>query len=319
MDKPANRIVMIVGPTAVGKSDLGIYLAQQLQGEVINGDAYQIYRHMNIGTAKIMPDEMGGIPHHLLDIVDPQMAYSVAKFKVAAEAAITDVSSRRHLPILVGGTGFYLNSLRLNLPLGGKAPPTAVRQRWQAALAENGEHWLWEQLQQQDPVAANQIEPANTRRVIRALEVIELTGTRFSEQPQPQPRYETLVIGLATARPVLYDRINARVDTMMAAGLENEVANLLKTVSPDAQALQAIGYKELIPYFRGQADLATCVALIKQHSRHFAKRQLTYFRNQMPTHWFDLVAHPEEKTAVVALVRDWLKQPAKGEKHELDR
>ena len=178
---------------------------------------------------------------------------------------------------------------------------------------------MWEQLQQQDPVAANQIESANTRRVIRALEVIELTGTRFSEQPQPQPRYETLVIGLTTARPVLYDRINTRVDTMMAAGLENEVANLLKTVPPDAQALQAIGYKELIPYFRGQADLATCVALIKKHSRHFAKRQLTYFRNQMPTHWFDLVAHPEEKTAVVALVRDWLKQPAKGEEHELDR
>ncbi len=194
MDKPVNRIVMIVGPTAVGKSDLGIYLTQQLQGEVINGDAYQIYRHMNIGTAKVMPDEMAGVPHHLLDIVEPTMPYTVAKFKEAAENAITMVSERHHLPILVGGTGFYLNSLRLNLPLGGKAPPKSVRQRWQKALAEHGASWLWTQLVQRDPVAAKQIEPANTRRVIRALEVIELTGRRFSEQPQPQPLYETLVI-----------------------------------------------------------------------------------------------------------------------------
>ncbi|MDG3060602.1 tRNA (adenosine(37)-N6)-dimethylallyltransferase MiaA [Lacticaseibacillus casei] len=319
MDKPVNRIVMIVGPTAVGKSDLGIYLAQQLQGEVINGDAYQIYRHMNIGTAKVMPDEMAGVPHHLLDIVEPTMTYTVAKFKEAAENAITLVSERHHLPILVGGTGFYLNSLRLNLPLGGKAPPKSVRQRWQKALAEYGASWLWTQLVQRDPVAAKQIEPANTRRVIRALEVIELTGRRFSEQPQPQPLYETLVIGLTTQRAVLYERINARVDAMMVEGLEAEVANLLKTVPPDAQAMQAIGYKELVPYFKGQADLADCVALIKQHSRHFAKRQLTYFRNQMPTHWFDLVAHPEEKQAVVALVCQWLKQPVKGEENELDR
>ncbi|MEN3085861.1 tRNA (adenosine(37)-N6)-dimethylallyltransferase MiaA [Lacticaseibacillus paracasei] len=308
MDKPAKRIVMIVGPTAVGKSDLGVYLAQQLHGEVINGDAYQIYRHMDIGTAKITPKEMQGVPHHLLDIADPTVAYSVAKFKKAATAMIDTVADRQQLPILVGGTGFYLNSLRLNLPLGGKAPPTAIRQRWQVALATNGQSWLWQQLAQRDPDAAQQIAPANTRRVIRALEVGELTGRRFSDQPQPEPLFSTLVIGLTTDRTVLYDRINARVDAMMQAGLLAEVEQLLKTVPADAQAMQAIGYKELVPYLHGQAELANCVALIKQHSRHFAKRQLTYFRNQMPTHWFDLVAHPEDKNAIVRLVQQWLKQ-----------
>lgn len=308
MDKPAKRIVMIVGPTAVGKSDIGVYLAQQLHGEVINGDAYQIYRHMDIGTAKITPKEMQGVPHHLLDIADPTVAYSVAKFKKAATAMIDTVADRQQLPILVGGTGFYLNSLRLNLPLGGKAPPTAIRQRWQVALATNGQSWLWQQLAQRDPDAAQQIAPANTRRVIRALEVGELTGRRFSDQPQPEPLFSTLVIGLTTDRTVLYDRINARVDAMMQAGLLAEVEQLLKTVPADAQAMQAIGYKELVPYLHGQAELANCVALIKQHSRHFAKRQLTYFRNQMPTHWFDLVAHPEDKNAIVTLVQQWLKQ-----------
>ena len=308
MDKPAKRIVMIVGPTAVGKSDLGVYLAQQLHGEVINGDAYQIYRHMDIGTAKITPKEMQGVPHHLLDIADPTVAYSVAKFKKAATAMIDTVADRQQLPILVGGTGFYLNSLRLNLPLGGKAPPTAIRQRWQVALATNGQSWLWQQLAQRDPDAAQQIAPANTRRVIRALEVGELTGRRFFDQPQPEPLFSTLVIGLTTDRAVLYDRINARVDAMMQAGLLAEVEQLLKTVPADAQAMQAIGYKELVPYLHGQAELANCVALIKQHSRHFAKRQLTYFRNQMPTHWFDLVAHPEDKNAIVTLVQQWLKQ-----------
>ncbi|UWP75413.1 tRNA (adenosine(37)-N6)-dimethylallyltransferase MiaA [Lacticaseibacillus paracasei] len=308
MDKPAKRIVMIVGPTAVGKSDLGVYLAQQLHGEVINGDAYQIYRHMDIGTAKITPEEMQGVPHHLLDIADPTVAYSVAKFKKAATAMIDTVADRQQLPILVGGTGFYLNSLRLNLPLGGKAPPTAIRQRWQVALATNGQSWLWQQLAQRDPDAAQQIAPANTRRVIRALEVGELTGRRFSDQPQPEPLFSTLVIGLTTDRAVLYDRINARVDAMMQAGLLAEVEQLLKTVPADAQAMQAIGYKELVPHLHSQAELANCVALIKQHSRHFAKRQLTYFRNQMPTHWFDLVAHPEDKNAIVTLVQHWLKQ-----------
>lgn len=308
MDKPAKRIVMIVGPTAVGKSDLGVYLAQQLHGEVINGDAYQIYRHMDIGTAKITPEEMQGVPHHLLDIADPTVAYSVAKFKKAATAMIDTVADRQQLPILVGGTGFYLNSLRLNLPLGGKAPPTAIRQRWQVALATNGQSWLWQQLAQRDPDAAQQIAPANTRRVIRALEVGELTGRRFSDQPQPEPLFSTLVIGLTTDRAVLYDRINARVDAMMQAGLLAEVEQLLKTVPADAQAMQAIGYKELVPYLHSQAELANCVALIKQHSRHFAKRQLSYFRNQMPTHWFDLVAHPEDKNAIVTLVQHWLKQ-----------
>lgn len=296
---------MIGGPTAVGKTALSIRLAQAFDGEVVNADAYQIYRGMDIGTAKATLAERDGVVHHLLDVVDPGTPFSVAQFKQAAQTAIAEIQVRGKLPIVVGGTGFYMNALRLDLPLGGQAPPSAYREQLQAELASHDEQWLWAQLNAVDPEAAENIPPANSRRVIRALEVMRTTGVKFSQQPESKPAYDALILGLTTERKVLYERINARVDMMVQAGLIPEVKQVLASAGPDAQALKAIGYKELLPYLQGEATLAQAVELIQKNSRHYAKRQLTYFKHQMPTHWFDLVGHPETYQELLTLVSNW--------------
>jgi tRNA dimethylallyltransferase len=301
---------MIGGPTAVGKTALSVQLAQALNGEIVNADAYQIYRGMDIGTAKATVAERAGVPHHLLDIVTPGEPYTVAQFKRQATAVIAEIHQRGHLPIVVGGTGFYLNALRLGLPLGGEAPPSPYRQQLHAQLTTRGPEWLWQQLLVQDPQAAEKIPVGNSRRVIRALEVIALTGRPFSQQPEPKPAYDALVVGLTTERAQLYARINARVELMVRSGLVPEVRRVVALAGPDAQALKAIGYKEMLPYLAGTATLATCVAAIQQHSRQYAKRQLTYFRHQMPTHWFDLIAAPNLYQAILTLVSKWFKKGA---------
>lgn len=298
------QVLMIGGPTATGKSALAVALAKQFDGEIINGDAYQIYQGMDIGTAKVTVAEQGGVPHHLLDIVPPSASFSAAEFQRRAEAAIADIAGRKKLPIVVGGTGFYLNALRLGLPLGTQAASPS-RARWQAALAAHDEAWLWQQLAAQDPAAAAKIPAGNSRRVIRALEVIEQTGQLFSAQPPSTPQYDTLVLALTTERAALYDRINARVEAMLKAGLVAEVQAVLAQAPPTAQALQAIGYKELLPYLAKEQSLAKATALIQQHSRHYAKRQLTYFRHQMPAHWLDLIADPKAPAQAAALVSAW--------------
>ncbi|WP_407891314.1 tRNA (adenosine(37)-N6)-dimethylallyltransferase MiaA [Lacticaseibacillus sp. N501-2] len=299
------QILMIGGPTAVGKTALSIRLAKAFEGEVVNADAYQIYRGMDIGTAKATLAERDGVVHHLLDLVEPGTPYSVAQFKQAAKKAIAQIQARGKLPIVVGGTGFYMNALRLDLPLGGQAPPSAYRNQLQVALAEHDAQWLWDQLHQVDPNAAEKIPPANSRRVIRALEVMHTTGVKFSQQPESKPAYDALVIGLTTQRQVLYQRIDQRVQLMVSAGLIPEVKQVMDLAGADAQALKAIGYKELVPYLAGSQSLAEAVALIQKNSRHYAKRQLTYFKHQMPTHWFDLVAHPEAYEDVLTLVTHW--------------
>lgn len=301
----SGQILMIGGPTAVGKTALSIRLAKAFNGEVVNADAYQIYRGMDIGTAKATLAERDGVVHHLLDLVEPGTPYSVAQFKCAAQAAVADIQARGKLPIVVGGTGFYMNALRLDLPLGGAAPPSAYREQLQAQLTDHDAQWLWDKLNQVDAPAAAKIPPANTRRVIRGLEVMHTTGVKFSQQSVSQPVYDALVLGLTTERKALYQRINARVELMLQAGLVSEVKQVLAKAGPDAQALKAIGYKELLPYLQGEASLAEAVALIQKNSRHYAKRQLTYFNHQMPTHWFDLVAKPDTYQELLTLVSNW--------------
>lgn len=301
----SGQILMIGGPTAVGKTALSIRLAKAFDGEVVNADAYQIYRGMDIGTAKATLAERDGVVHHLLDVVDPGTPFSVAQFKQAAQNAIAEIQARGKLPIVVGGTGFYMNALRLDLPLGGQAPPSDYRDQLQAELTLHDEQWLWEQLNAVDSKAAEKIPPANSRRVIRALEVMHTTGVKFSQQPESKPAYNALILGLTTERKVLYERINARVELMVQAGLIPEVKQVLVSAGPDAQALKAIGYKELLPYLQGEETLAQAVELIQKNSRHYAKRQLTYFKHQMPTHWFDLVGHPETYQELLTLVSNW--------------
>ncbi|WP_127848692.1 tRNA (adenosine(37)-N6)-dimethylallyltransferase MiaA [Lacticaseibacillus hulanensis] len=299
------KIIMVGGPTAVGKTALAIELAQKFNGIIVNADAFQVYQGMDIGTAKPTAAEQRAAEHRLIDILPPTESFSVAQFMARAETEITAIRADGKLPILVGGTGFYLNALRLGLPLGqdGASP---LRQKWQEFAAQSGQDALWDLLRQRDPDAAAKIPAANVRRVVRALEVIEQTGALFSKQKAPEPKYDALVIGLTTDRELLYERINARVDAMIDAGLVDEVRRVVQVAGSDAQALAAIGYKELLPYLQGAVALDEAVALIKRNSRRYAKRQLTYFKNQMHPHWFDLVTGRDNFADVTELVYTWL-------------
>lgn len=303
------KIILIVGPTAVGKTALSIELAHQFKGEVISGDSMQVYRQLDIGTAKIRPTEMQGVPHHLLDIQSMTMPFTVADFQNLADQAITEITQRGHQPFVVGGTGFYLQSLLRGYQLGGvaSAASQAIRDKWQQVVADKGVAAVQAALMQVDPISARKIPAGDSRRLIRALEVFELTGKPISAQTDQQnERYEPFIIGLTTQRQQLYRRIDQRVTQMMAEGLLTEAKLVYSQRQQAPQASKAIGYKEFFPYFAGEIDLATAVAKVQQNSRHFAKRQLTFFRNQMATHWYDLVAQPEQLEQIKTDVADFL-------------
>lgn len=303
------KVIAIVGPTAVGKTALSVELAKQLKGEVISGDSMQVYRRLDVGTAKVTPEEQQGIPHHLIDICDVDEQYSVARFKQEANSAIKDIAKRGHLPIIAGGTGFYLQALTDNLSLGGKQDKDseAIRQRWQELIDENGPEWGWQQLNAKDPQAAANIPVQNIRRVIRALEVIEISKKPFSEQEQRTSLDEYLLIGLTTDRQVLYQRINQRVDIMIQNGLLGEARALYEQGGKNLPAGKGIGYHELFPYFAGEVDLDYAVDKIKLDSRHYAKRQLTWFRNKMTVNWFDLVSGQNSINEIKSFIEDWLR------------
>ncbi|HJC03367.1 MAG TPA: tRNA (adenosine(37)-N6)-dimethylallyltransferase MiaA [Candidatus Ligilactobacillus avistercoris] len=306
------KVLLIVGPTAVGKTALSLELAQRFNGEVISGDSMQVYRHLDIGTAKVTPEEQQVVPHHLIDIVDVTERYSVADFMHQATRQITAITARGHLPLLVGGTGFYLQALLDNLTLGNDHyTDDTLRQKWHTYAEEHGRQALWNRLNDVDPPAAAKIPPNNERRVVRALEVYERTGKRFSAQQANAAPFDPYIIGLTTAREVLYARINARVDAMVEAGLVDEAQWLYEQGGAALPAGKGIGYKELYPYFAGQSSLDGAVALIKRNSRRYAKRQLTWFRNQMTVHWYDLVAHPEQQHQIEADVNQWLQDGVK--------
>lgn len=305
------KTIAIVGPTAVGKTALSIKLAQAYNGEIISGDSMQVYRHLDIGTAKVTPAEMAGVPHHLINICTVKERYSAARFKSAASDWIDDITRRQRLPIIAGGTGFYLQTLTQNLALGRDhydQRSVELRQHWNQVAEERGNNYLWQYLAQRDPAASRQIPVGNRRRLVRAIEVIEKTGQLFSQQPQATPTIDFLLVGLTTDRPTLYQRINRRVDQMMDQGLEEEARWLFDQGGETLPAAKGIGYHELFPYFRGEITLDEAVAKIKQDSRHYAKRQLTWFRNQMPVHWFDLLSHQNSIQDVKSLVDNWLKK-----------
>lgn len=304
------KAIAIVGPTAVGKTALSIQLAHDLNGEVISGDSMQIYRHLDIGTAKITPAEMDGVPHHLIDIRDLNQRFSAAEFQKLANEQIDQIAARQHLPMVVGGTGFYLQTLTENLALGADhfdEQSQRIRDYWHQMADQKGPEAVWKQLYQKDPQAAKQIPVGNLRRVIRALEVIEKTGQLFSQQTQTKSDNEFLLIGLTTERSVLYERINQRVDLMIKEGLLDETRWLYEQGGENYQSGKGIGYRELFPYFKGETTLADAIAKIKQDSRHYAKRQLTWFRNKMNVQWYDLVSGRNTTNEIEADVKEWLK------------
>ncbi|WP_057873928.1 tRNA (adenosine(37)-N6)-dimethylallyltransferase MiaA [Loigolactobacillus rennini] len=306
---PKQKLILIVGPTAVGKTALSLKLAHRFNGEVISGDSMQVYRKLDIGTAKILPQEQQGIRHHLLNVRELTEPFTVADFKRLATQAITATAKRGHQPFVVGGTGFYLQSLLRGYQLGGSAsaPQPKLRAKWEHFLVVHGIQALQQAVAQVDPISARKISPGDSRRLIRALEVFETTGKPISAQTdQYNPAYQPLVIGLTTQRSVLYARINQRVDQMLAAGLLTEAKMVYQQRQQAPQASKAIGYKEFFPYFAGECTLAEAVTTVKKNSRHFAKRQLTYFRNQMATHWFDLLAQPDQLMQIEQTVVQFL-------------
>ena len=280
---------VLAGPTASGKTALSIRLAKAHGCEIICMDSMQIYRGMNIGTAKPTPEEMEGIPHHLLDVVHPGEPFSVAQYQQLAEQCIGEILSRGHQPLLVGGTGFYLRALRHPMAMGMVTGDETIRRSLEAIAEQtDGRSALHRMLEEVDPDTAARLPVNDVRRVVRALEVYRLTGVPFSRQPssEKEPPFRYRVAALTMDRTILYERIERRVDQMMAQGLLEDVRALLNCGVPsDCQAMKAIGYKELVPVVRGEAPLDAAVSQLKQNTRHYAKRQLTWMRREEDVFW----------------------------------
>ena len=291
MNNTKQPVVILVGPTAVGKTNLSIQLAKSLNAEIISGDSMQVYKGMDIGTAKINEQEMEGVPHHLIDILDPQDSFSTADYQSLVRNKISEIAKRGKLPMIVGGTGLYIQSVLYDYTFTEEANDPAFRQSLQVAAVREGADFLHAKLAAADPEAAAAIHPNNTRRVIRALEILHTSGKTMSQHLQEQKRelvYNAVLIGLTMDRDTLYARINQRVDMMMEAGLLPEVKRLYDRNVRDCQSIQAIGYKELYAYFDGFVTLSDAVDQLEQNSRRYAKRQLTWFRNKMQVAWFDM-------------------------------
>ncbi|MBQ8159636.1 MAG: tRNA (adenosine(37)-N6)-dimethylallyltransferase MiaA [Clostridia bacterium] len=289
MTKPV--VYVVTGPTASGKSDLAMEIAQKMQGEIICMDSMQIYRGMDIGTAKPTREEQRRIPHHMVDVVDPKDCFTVAEYKDAAESCIRDILSRGKQPLFVGGTGLYLRALRTPMAMGGAQGSEAFRKELEElSRDETGRQTLHQRLQTVDPESAGKIHPNNVRRVIRALEVYEATGIPFSRQENPQEEspFAYRVVTLDLPRDVLYERVDRRVLKMVRMGLEDEIRSLLSRGVPrTSQAMQAIGYKEWFPYLDGEGTLDETISLIQLNSRRYAKRQLTWMRREENLLWLD--------------------------------
>ena len=285
------KVLLIVGPTGVGKTALSLELAKQLDAEIVSADSRQVYRYMNIGTAKPSPEQLAAVPHHFIDIVDPDKYYSAGQFGREARAVITDILKRGKQPLVVGGSGLYIRAL-----VDGLFEPKIADDTIKGALKEEARHMgipaMYEKLQRVDPATAEQLHPTDTQRILRALEVYQITGRPFSEYLKipPQPaEFEPVFIGLFLERRKLYARIEARLDAMIAAGFMEEVKELQQRgYSLHLNALQTVGYKEAFQFLHNEIAYSAMMNLIKQKSRNYAKRQLTWFRKDPRVQWLDV-------------------------------
>ena len=286
------NLVILTGPTAVGKTSLSINLAKAINGEIISADSMQIYKKMDIGTAKVMPEEMDGIKHYLIDVIDPTEDFHVVKFKQMVEAAIDEIYEKGKIPIICGGTGFYIQAILYDIDFTENEIDKNYRKSLEAFAKEKGNEALHEKLNAIDPESAKAIPAANVKRVIRAIEYFEQTGEKFSvhnaTQKEKNSPYNFAYFVLNDDRQLLYNRIDARVDKMIADGLVSEVKSLLASgVRKGMTAMDGIGYKELLDYLEGDGSLDDAISLIKQKSRNYAKRQLTWFRREKEVIWLD--------------------------------
>jgi len=288
-------LLVIVGPTAVGKSEVALCVARRLGGEIVSADSMQVYRHLDIGTAKPTAQERALVTHHLLDVVEPDQEYSVALYQREAEAAIAAAWERGHLPILVGGTGLYVRAVLEGLSFAAAPPHPAVRTRLEALAREQGPGALHALLAQVDPASAERIHPRNLKRAIRALEVYYTTGMPISQlhalDRAGPDRYNALVFGLDMPRELLYRRIDERVEEQLRRGLVAEVAWLLEHGCHERLvSMQGLGYRQLARYLRGESSLEEAVAALKRDTRRFAKRQYTWFRADPRVQWLDVTS-----------------------------
>ena len=302
-------IAAIVGPTATGKSETAIEVAGLLNGEIISVDSMQIYRGMDIGTAKVKPQDRYTrdgryIPHHMLDIVEPDVDYNVGRYQEEAALKIKEIHAKGKLPVLVGGTGLYYNALVNEYEFSPEEQNRALREQLREEAKNMGAQHLHDKLAGVDPKAAEAIHPHDLKRVIRALEVFYKTGQRISESTKnPIQTYLTAAAGLYLEREELYNNVNRRVDRMLEQGLIEEVKNLLEQgVKASNSSMQALGYKEVVGYLQGEYDLETCVELLKRDTRRFAKRQLTWFRRDSEIKWFNIRDYHNKTSLVEAIV-----------------
>ena len=305
-------LIILTGPTAVGKTDLSIQLAKAVDAEIVSADSMQIYKYMDIGSAKVTEEEMQGVKHYLVDEIEPDMPFSVSEYKRMAEEYIDEISSRGKNVIVTGGTGLYLNSLIYDMDFGKSDANQELREELNKELEENGPAYMYEKLISLDKEAAERIHPNNTKRVIRAIEVA-MSGEKmndFSKDLRYNKKYRPIIIVLNRDRQALYDRINLRVDIMLKNGLIEEVKGLLeKGYTKDMISMQGIGYKEIIKYFDGEYTLEEAIEIIKRDSRRYAKRQLTWFRRYEDAKWFEIDkfdSAEELKDAVVSYVKEML-------------
>lgn len=308
LSKP--RVVAVGGPTASGKTALSVALARAFDGEIINADSMQIYKNLDVGTAKPSAEERQGIPHYLLDFLSPETPYSVADFTAAADPLIRDITARGRLPLVVGGTGLYITSLLSGMAFAPEKTDPAIRARLQARADTEGSAALYAELQRIDPDYAAQVHPNNLPRVIRALELFEAAGRRMSDQrrearPAEAPYHALCLCLTCRDRAVLYSRIDRRVDEMVENSVLDEARQVYDHRDAYRTAAQAIGYKEFFPYFEGTANLTECTERLKQATRNYAKRQLTWFRNQNDAVWL-YVDEDDVLAKATALVRDFL-------------
>lgn len=300
------RIIVLLGPTAVGKTKLAIELALGLNGEVVSADSMQLYKKMSIGSAKPTAEEIDLVPHHLVDQIDPFQHFTVAQYQKLAKQAIGDILSRGKVPIIAGGTGLYINSLIYNMDFGENPRDLGFRQEMEALAEVEGNEAVHRLLAEKDPLAAQRIHPNNLKKVIRGLERVSQEGNikSFKESFQPTEDYQVTLIGLKRDREELYKRINDRVDHFIEQGLIEEVKGLIEDgLNVDNISMLGIGYKEIYDYIQGTTSLERAITLVKQNSRHLAKRQMTWFTRYQGVKWFDLssLQKPEEE------ILKWLK------------
>lgn len=299
------KVIVIVGPTAVGKTKLSIELAEHFNTEIISGDSMQVYTGMDIGTGKVTEKEKRDISHYMIDIKHPDEPFSAAEYQKAVQLYIQEINQRENIPILVGGSGLYIQSVLFDYDFSERKRNIEITKNLEKRLKEEGNDALYKELRCIDKEQAEKIHPNNYRRVIRALEIYESTGLTMSEFHKKQTsssNYNHFIIGLEMERKTLYNQINTRVDQMIEQGLIDEVNNLYKEGYADCQSMKAIGYKEIIPYLKGEIDLNTAIDTLKRNSRRYAKRQYTWFKNKMDIKWY--IIDPSKSQPLPEIIQD---------------